>query len=39
VTGVDLFVEWDPEDPEAAVKKLKDTVRATLPAEAKLTDD
>ena len=34
-----LFVPWDPDDPEPAVKKLKDTIRATLPAEAKLDDE
>jgi len=32
-------VLWDSEKPEAAAKELKDTIRATLPAEAKSTDD
>ena len=32
-------VEWDPKEPQQAAEKLKNTIRATLPAEAKLTDD
>ena len=33
-----VTVIWDSADPAAAAKKLKDTVRATLPTEARLTD-
>lgn len=32
-------VVWDENDMDAAVKNLKDTIRATLPLEAKMTDD
>jgi hypothetical protein len=32
-------VEWDSKEPEQVAEKLKNTIRATLPAEAKLTDD
>lgn len=32
-------VVWDENDMEAAVKNLKNTIRATLPLEAKMTDD
>ncbi len=32
-------VLWDSKDPEYTAKELKDTIRATLPAEAKSTDD
>lgn len=33
-----VTVIWDPKDPSAAAKRLKDTVRATLPSETKLED-
>ena len=33
-----VTVAWDPADPSAAATKLKATVRATLPAEARLED-
>jgi len=33
-----VTVIWDPADPAAAARKLKDTIRATLPAEADLED-
>lgn len=38
-TNHHLIVEWDPADLPKTAAKLKDTIRATLPAEAKLTDD
>ena len=34
-----LTIPWDSKNPEEAAQKLKNTIRATLPAEAKLTDD
>lgn len=37
-TNHHLTVIWDPSDLAAAVAKLKDTIRATLPGEAKLAD-
>jgi hypothetical protein len=33
-----VTVPWDPTDPAAAALKLKATIRATLPAEARLAD-
>jgi nucleoside 2-deoxyribosyltransferase len=33
-----VTVPWDPADPAGAARKLKDTVRATLPSEAILSD-
>jgi hypothetical protein len=33
-----VTIPWDPADPARAARKLKDTVRATLPDEAKLND-
>jgi len=33
-----VTVPWDPADPMAAAAKLKDTVRATLPSDARLED-
>lgn len=38
-TNHHLTVEWDPDDLPNAGRKLKNTIRATLPAEAKLDDD
>ena len=38
-TNHHLTIVWDPKEPEKAAKKLKDTIRATLPAEAKLKDE
>lgn len=38
-TNHHLTVVWDSAHPEQVVQDLKDTIRATLPAEAKLTDD
>lgn len=38
-TNHHLIVEWDPDDLPKAATKLKNTIRATLPAEAKLDDD
>src|SRR5262245_51059540 len=38
-TNHHLIVEWDPNDLPKTAAKLKATVRATLPAEAKLEDD
>jgi hypothetical protein len=38
-TNHHLTILWDPEEPENAANKLKDTIRATLPAEAKLADE
>ncbi len=38
-TNHHLTVRWDLGKPEDAAKELKATIRATLPAEAKLTDD
>ncbi len=32
------FVVWDPADPAPAMRELKDMIRATLPAEARLKD-
>jgi hypothetical protein len=37
-TNHHVTVIWDPDDMPTAVQKLKDTVRATLPEEAKLED-
>ena len=34
-----ILWEWDPDKRKEAGEKLKSTIRATLPAEAKLTDD
>jgi hypothetical protein len=34
-----LIVEWDPDDLPKTAARLKATIRATMPAEAKLTDD
>jgi hypothetical protein len=34
-----VTVPWDPADPASAAPKLKDTIRATLPTEALLTDE
>jgi nucleoside 2-deoxyribosyltransferase len=33
-----VTVTWDLAEPGAAARRLKDTIRATLPAEARLTD-
>jgi hypothetical protein len=38
-TNHHLIVEWDPDDLLKTAAKLKNTIRATLPAEAKLDDD
>jgi hypothetical protein len=38
-TNHHLTILWDPDKPQEAGEKLKATIRATLPAEAKLTDD
>jgi hypothetical protein len=38
-TNHHVTVPWDPENIEAAVTLLKNTVRATLPGEAKMTDE
>jgi hypothetical protein len=38
-TNHHLTILWDSDKPQAAGEKLKSTIRATLPAEAKLTDD
>ena len=38
-TNHHLTILWDSKQPEKAAEKLKNTIRATLPAEAKLTDD
>ncbi len=38
-TNHHLTILWDSDEPEKAGEKLKSTIRATLPAEAKLTDD
>lgn len=41
-TNHHLTIKWDADDPDklrGAAEKLKNTIRATLPAEAKLTDD
>jgi hypothetical protein len=38
-TNHHLTILWDSQKPEEAAKKLKNAIRATLPAEAKLTDD
>jgi hypothetical protein len=38
-TNHHLTILWDIGDPQEAGEKLKTTIRATLPAEAKLTDD
>ena len=38
-TNHHLTVLWDPKCPEEAAKQLKDTVRATLPGEAKMSDE
>jgi hypothetical protein len=38
-TNHHLIVPWNPDDLSKAATKLKATIRATLPAEAKLTDD
>lgn len=41
-TNHHLTIKWDADDPNklrVAAEKLKNTIRATLPAEAKLTDD
>jgi hypothetical protein len=37
-TNHHLTVVWDPSRPEQAMQKLKDTIRATLPADAVLAD-
>jgi hypothetical protein len=34
-----LTVKWDGENPKEAAEELKATIRATLPSEAKLTDE
>ncbi len=38
-TNHHLTIPWDEKNPEEAAKKLKATIRATLPEQAKLTDD
>ena len=38
-TNHHLIVEWNPDDLLKTAAKLKNTIRATLPAEAKLDDD
>lgn len=38
-TNHHLTILWDSDQPQEAREKLKTTIRATLPAEAKLTDD
>lgn len=38
-TNHHTHVMWDPTDPEGTEQRLKDTIRATLPAEAAMTDD
>jgi hypothetical protein len=38
-TNHHLTIKWDKTNPEEAAKKLKATIRATLPEAAKLTDD
>jgi hypothetical protein len=38
-TNHHLTIPWDKEHPEEAAAKLKATIRATLPGEAKLTDE
>ncbi len=38
-TNHHLTIPWDNENPDEAAEKLKATIRATLPDEAKLTDD
>lgn len=38
-TNHHLTIKWDKNNPEEAAEKLKATIRATLPDEAKLTDD
>jgi hypothetical protein len=38
-TNHHLTILWDSDKPQEAGEKLKSTIRATLPAEAKLTDD
>lgn len=37
-TAQQLIIGWDPADPAAAMRELKDAIRATLPAEARLED-
>jgi hypothetical protein len=34
-----VTVVWDPRDPARAANRLKDTIRATLPGEAVLSDE
>lgn len=34
-----LIVKWRPDNPAKGMQELKDVIRATLPAEAKMTDD
>lgn len=38
-TNHQLTIKWDKNNPEEAAEELKATIRATLPDEAKLTDD
>lgn len=38
-TNHHLTIIWDDENPEEAAEELKATIRATLPREAKLTDE
>jgi len=38
-TNHHLTIPWDAENPKEAAEKLKATIRATLPEQAKLTDD
>ena len=38
-TNHHLTIKWNADKPEGAAEELKSTIRATLPAEAKLTDD
>lgn len=37
-TAQQLIIGWDPADPAPAMRELKDAIRATLPAEARLED-
>lgn len=38
-TAQQLIVKWDPANPGPGMQELKDVIRATLPAVAKMTDD